>query len=126
MQSVAVSLRGADFEGLLGLGIIETSEELEREVLARVLDAFDLNGAPNAQSGAAAVTSADVPSDALSYYLRDGFEPTMLERGAGMPLANRSVDRDAGLLFSDLLAHEWFHSAGVDVVERSELPDFGL
>jgi TolB-like protein len=118
VQSAAASLLGEDFEGLLGLGAIETTQELEREVLARVLDVFDADGSPLAWS---ASEDVDAPSDALSFYVRPGFDPSALERVAVMPLSNRSNDPAAGLRFSDLLTHEWFRSAGVDVVERSEL-----
>jgi len=121
VQSVAVSLRGEEFEGLLGLGSIETTEDLQREVMARVLDVFEADGSPRAQAPAGERASLDAPSDALSYYLRDGFDPSALGSVAVMPLTNRAAEPDAGLLFSDLLAHEWFQTAGVDIVERSEL-----
>jgi TolB-like protein len=118
VQSAAASLLGADFEGMLGLGAIETTQELEREILARVLDVFAADGSPLDWSLA---DDADAPSDALSFYVREGFDPSALETVAVMPLSNRSDDPDAGLLFSDLLTHECFRSAGVNVVERSEL-----
>lgn len=94
-RSALVSLRGEDFRGLLGLGAIEDVDELVERALSQVFEELD------AQT-AARVSAAP-------------------ERVAVLPFVNRSGRTEAGSTFAEILAHEWFVTAGVQVLEASEL-----
>ena len=117
--SSLVSLRGDDFTGLLGLGEIVEEDVLALEVAARILEDFDSEGRP------AALELDDLddflPADSLSRFNHLEFAPMELERVAVLPFVNRTNRRDASRLFAEVLGHQWFRTAGIDVVEGSEL-----
>ena len=120
VQSSLVSLSGSDFRGMLGIGGIEELYELQAEVVARIAEDFDDDGAPLAWRLERKLTSQRA-SDPLTYFVHEDFDPSGIESVAVMPLVNRTNRPEAGVIFSELLSHEWFRAAGVDVVELSEL-----
>lgn len=120
-RSALVSLRGEDFAGLLGLGAITESEDLAAEVLARLLAHFDASGAPLPAGRGPGTPPGAHPPAARSTFVREGFDAGALERIAILPLANRSRCPEASALFSEILAHVWFRSSGLQVVEQAEL-----
>jgi len=117
--SSLVSLRGADFKGLLGLGEIVDEDVLALEVAARILEEFDSEGRP------APFEPEDLedflPADSLARFNHREFAPLELERVAVLPFINRTNRRNASRLFAEVLGHQWFRTAGIDVVEGSEL-----
>lgn len=103
VRSALVSLRGEDYRGLLGLGAIEDEGELVERALSRVFEALDAQAA-----------SHELPHAA-------GDDGAPRERIAVLPFVNRSSRTEAGSTFAEILAHEWFATAGVQVLEASEL-----
>jgi TolB-like protein len=116
-----VTLTGTDFEGLLGLGAITDVEELADEVAIRLTDVFGVDGAPLFPRADREGLVDEMPYDVFTRFIAADFDLSAVERVAVLPLGNRADRPDAGLLFADLLAHQWFTSIGMDVVERSEL-----
>jgi TolB-like protein len=119
-QSVVVSLRGEDSRGWLGLGAIEDAEELGHKVVERLLTAFGPQGAPLPKPGHAPSELRDIDDDRPVRAKRAQATPE-LGRLAVMPFVNRSTRPEAGVQFGEILANEWFHETGVEVVEASEL-----
>jgi hypothetical protein len=117
-QSLVVSLRGEDSRGWLGLGAVEDAEELGRQVVERLLAIFGPEGAPLSKPVCAPREPRDSehPAPARRVEL-----PADLGRLAVMPFVNRSTRPEAGVQFREILADEWFHVHGVEVVEASEL-----
>jgi len=118
-HSCLVSLRGVDFKGLLGLGEIDEIDSLTLEVAARLLEDFDEAGWPALPERESLESS--LPGDSLGRFMRSDYAPRELERIAVLPFVNRTNRRDAGRLFGEVMGHQWFRTAGVDVVESSEL-----
>lgn len=114
MRSSVVSLRGSDFAGLLALGGIVDVGELLDETVARLVDALASEQAAD-DAGVAAEHRAP------SAWCREHFHFQPGDRLVVLPLENRSDRPLAASLFTELLAHEVFLGARVQVVERSEL-----
>lgn len=119
--SCAITLRGVDFEGLLGLGRIEDVDVLADEAIARALDVFDDAGAPREDLAGEPARSRPREPDGGYGFTREDFEPRAIERVALLPFANRSTDVDATPEFGEFLANAWFREAGVQVVEAADL-----
>ncbi|MCB9897957.1 MAG: hypothetical protein H6825_08135 [Planctomycetes bacterium] len=115
LRSVVVPLRGDDFEGLLGLGLVERPEDLADEVVARLAAALD------PRPGEARQRDPSVRDDALQRFSADDFALDATQRVLVLPLVSRTPDPFAGGLFSDVLADACFAVTGAQVVERSEL-----
>ena len=120
MQSQLVALRGDEFAGLLGIGAIEDHGELALEVAERLLDRFDGEGHP-LPPGRRGASPGWGEGTLLSTFVDGAFDPGSVERIAVLPFHDRTEGADAGLLFAELLSHRWFASAGVEVIEQSEL-----
>ena len=120
-QSCIVSLRGEDFAGLLGIGRITDVDELVLEIAGRVLDMFTDEGAPRLDYLPDGPPRRSTPASSLSRFVREGFDPEVIERLGVLPLSNRTNRQEVGQIFSDILAHECFRSAGIQIVEQSEL-----
>jgi TolB-like protein len=121
VASRLVSLAGRDFEGLLGLGTITSSADLADETAARLAGSFAPDGAPLAMEIDRDALLRDMPFDVFTRFLAPDFDPTSVERVAVLPLSNRTRRGDSGILFAEMLAHQWFTSTATVVVERSEL-----
>ncbi|MHC5209184.1 MAG: DUF5666 domain-containing protein [Planctomycetota bacterium] len=121
ISSQLVTLSGKDFKGLLGLGAITEEAEMADEVVARLLASFDAEGAPRPPRPDVDELSDDRPDDAFTFYAAEDFDPRAVQRVAILPLGNRTRRGDAGLLFAEMLANQWFTSTGAVVIERSEL-----
>ena len=118
--SRVVSLRGADFEGLLGLGRIESIEPLLDEAAAILLDEFDDGGAPIRTASRERREHAAPPSGGHGF-LADEFDPAAAGRLVVLPLEDRSGRSQASVYFAEFLGDAWFRSTGAQVVETSEV-----
>lgn len=119
--SAAVTMRGADFEGLLGLGVITDSEELLELTVERALSAFDARGRPLPQPKAPEHSGHATPPDKGWGYFSPHFDASRFDRVAILPLTNRSADPNAQVAWSELLGDAWFRHGGVRVVEPAEV-----
>lgn len=115
--SASVAMRGDDTEGLLGLGRIEDVDVLLLEVAARLLDGFDASGRPLSRDALARPGSEGVDAG----FVAEDFDPARIGRITVLPPRNRSGRPEATGLLAEQFAHHWFRTAGVDVVELSEL-----
>ncbi len=120
-QSIVVALDGDEFKGALGLGAIRDVDELTREVVARVVEGFDEHALPIRDAADRAGLAAVRPSDVLSRFVTDEFSRSAPSRLTIMPFSNRTRRADVGALFSEVVAHQWFKGAGVQIVEPAEL-----
>jgi hypothetical protein len=121
VASSVVSLRGEDFEGLLGLGRIEDVETLAAETVERLASLFDERGAPRAAPAARAGRARPSPPDGGHGFAREDFDARSIERVAVLPLANRSRHPEAASVFAELLGDAWSRSGRVQVVEPADL-----
>lgn len=119
--SSSVALRGADFEGLLGLGKIDESDELLGEALDALLAAFDESARPLEQAARPSERERSDPPDSGWGYMLEDFDPAAVERVAILPFDNRSSAPDATVAWSEFLGDAWFRSSGVQVVEPAEV-----
>lgn len=121
MQSILITLSGDDFKGVLDLGAISDVRELELEVLARVLEAFEADGSPRSGLPLGERRGSSLSRGVRSWFVSEGFDLAEVERIVVMPLVNRTRHLGAGRQFGEVLGHEWFNLGGVQVVESSEL-----
>lgn len=116
-----VSLRGADFEGLLGLGRIEEEDELADIAVSRLLARFSGSGTPQPSGPRPGLRGRRPPPEGGWGFQAEDFEPGAVDRIAVLPLSNRSQDADASAVFAEMLGDAWFAASGVEVVEPGEL-----
>jgi hypothetical protein len=116
--SKVVSLRGEDFEGLLGLGRIEAVEPLCDEAARALLAEFDEHGAPAARTSRRATAHGP---DGGSSFIADEFDPAAAGTIAVLPLENRTGRGEAAAYFAEFLGDAWFRTSGAQVVETAEL-----
>lgn len=116
-----VTLHGADFEGLLGLGRIEDENELSELAIERLLAGFSPEGMPLLELDRPELRERRSPPGGGWGFCAEEFDPREVTRLAILPLGNRSSDADASAVFSDMLGDAWFHSSGVSIVEPAEL-----
>ena len=119
VASSAVALRGADFEGLLGLGRIEDIDALLQEGLERALEGFDASGAPVPPRARRA--GRPRPPAGGRGFVRDDFDPRALERVALLPLENRSSATDAAVQLGEFLGDAWARGGRVRVCEIADV-----
>lgn len=117
-QSVVVSLRGEDSRAWLGLGAIEDADVLADSVVERLLEAFLPDGSVKPEPSHARYTTEAVDEAGPR---RERLLGENAGRLAVMPFVNRSTRPEAGVQFGEILANEWFHERGVEIVEASEL-----
>lgn len=124
LSAQIVALRGADFEGLLGLGAIEDPIELADEVLARLLERFDPRGhprPPRRPTERGPLDGPPPPTPTAVRYVEPSFDAQHPGRIVLFPLENRSQQTGAGAVFAGVLANEWSSRPGAIVVEASEV-----
>lgn len=119
--STAVTLRGVDFEGLLGLGRIEDLEFLAEVAVGQVLLKFDARGMPRACAHRGPEQGTVLAPQGGRAFARAEFDPRELGRIALLPFDNRSGHTEANAQLAELLGDAWFNAAGVQVVETAEL-----
>jgi|JI7StandDraft_1071085.scaffolds.fasta_scaffold63057_1 hypothetical protein len=119
--SSIVTLRGADFEGLLGLGRIDDERELSTLAIERLLSNFDEHALPHAVDPRPQLRERSSPPDGGWGFQSAEFDPRVVQRVAILPLGNRSRDLDAPAVFAELLGQAWYASSGIEVVEPGEL-----
>lgn len=117
--SSITTLRGRDFEGLLGVGTLRDPDELRAEVVVRVID--ELSFVERSEREPESSPEQDPPSSALFAYRREGFDPGTVGRLALLPFDNRTLEPEASEMFTEVLAATWFRGYGIEVVEASEL-----
>ncbi len=116
-----VTLRGEDFEGLLGLGRIENESELSELAVEKLLAGFAADGTPLVELDRPQARERRSPPDGGWGFCAENFDPRELTRIAILPLGSRSSDPDASAVFADMLGDAWYHASGVSVVESAEL-----
>lgn len=119
--SSLVTLRGADFEGVLGLGRIDDANELSALAVERLLSSFDDVALPLAIAPRPQARERRSPPDGGWGFQSAGFDPRAVQRIAILPLGNRSRDIDAPAVFAEMLGEAWYSSSGVEIVEPGEL-----
>jgi len=117
LRSIVVALRGDDFQGLLGLGLVEDPDVLRAEVVVRMVAALD------PASGLPIPPTPRVLDDPLEVFHAEGFDVAEVHKLLVLPLVSRTQRPDAGSLFAEILADALFQERNAQVVERSELID---
>lgn len=119
--SSVVTLRGEDFEGLLGLGRIEDEAELVSVAIDELLADFGSGGAPVQPAPRPDLRErTGHPKGGWGFMVPD-FDPAAVESVAVLPLNNRSMEGEGATVFAELLGDAWFGGTGVQVVEPGEV-----